>query len=123
MMELRPLEALDLRIRQIDDSISNPEYKPVFAAAVNQIDSDEYAKLQDKWRDKLIEFDPKFIYKYFDVSFWIMDKIERAKRLNLFGRPPLRILDLGTGAGHFPASLRGARPRGHRPGRGSSALH
>jgi SAM-dependent methyltransferase len=102
-MELKPLELFDRRLREIDDSITKAEYKMVFAAAVDRIDPEEYAGLQTKWRDRLENFDPKFIYKYFDVCFWIMDKIERAKRLDLFDRPPLRILDLGTGAGHFPA--------------------
>lgn len=103
MMELKPLELFDQRVREIEDSITKPEYKMVFSATVDRINSKEYGELQAKWRDRLENFDPKFIYKYFDVCFWIMDKIERAKRLNLFDRPPLRILDLGTGAGHFPA--------------------
>lgn len=103
MMELQPLEVFDRRVREVEDSITKAEYKTVFAAAVDRIDPEEYVELQTKWRDRLENFDPKFIYKYFDVCFWIMDKIERAKRLDLFDRPPLRILDLGTGAGHFPA--------------------
>jgi len=103
MMELRPLAPFDRRALEIEDSITKPEYKAVFAAAVDRIDPKEYAELQIKWRDRLEHFDPKFIYKYFDVCFWIADKIERAKRLDLFDRPPLRILDLGTGGGHFPA--------------------
>src|SRR5665213_1458110 len=103
MIDLRPLESFDQRMRQIDATISNPNYKSVFNSAINRIDGDEYAYLQLKWQDRLVNFDPKFIYKYFDVCFWIKDKLERAKRLDLFDRPPLRILDLGTGAGHFPA--------------------
>jgi hypothetical protein len=103
MIDLRPLELFDERIRQVDDTISNPNYRAAFNKATDRIDGDEYTYLQSKWKDRLVNFDPKFIYKYFDVCFWIKDKLERAKRLNLFDRPPLRILDLGTGAGHFPA--------------------
>ncbi|HZK80472.1 MAG TPA: hypothetical protein VFC46_05375, partial [Humisphaera sp.] len=103
MLELKPLEPLDLRIKEIEDGIADPAYKKVFRTAADRIDAEEYALAQSKWRDRLIDYDPKFIYKYFDVCFWMKDKIERAKRLNLFDRPPLRILDLGTGAGHFPA--------------------
>jgi len=103
MIELKPLDPLDRRKDEIAGSIANPRYRAVYDAAVERIDADEYAALQAKWRDRLVDFDPKFIYKYFDVCFWIKDKIERADRLGLFERPPLRILDLGTGAGHFPA--------------------
>jgi SAM-dependent methyltransferase len=103
MIELKPLELLDTRVREVEDGIVDIEYKSVFMAAISQIDGNEYQNLQEKWHDKLKIYDPKFIYKYFDVCFWIRDKIERAKRLDLFDRPPLRILDLGTGAGHFPA--------------------
>ena len=103
MIELKPLEVFARRRREIEDIISRQDYKAVFEAAADRIDPEEYTLLQSKWRDKLVNFDQKFIYKYFDVCFWIMDKIARAKRLNLFDRPPLRILDLGTGAGHFPA--------------------
>lgn len=103
MLELKPLELLDRRINEIEDSIADPAYKKVFRMAAARIDAEEYALAQSKWRDRLVDYDPKFIYKYFDVCFWMKDKIERAKRLDLFDRPPLRILDLGTGAGHFPA--------------------
>ena len=103
MLELKPLEPLDLRIKEIEDGIADPAYKKVFRTAADRIDAEEYALAQSKWRDRLVDYDPKFIYKYFDVCFWMKDKLERAKRLNLFDRPPLRILDLGTGAGHFPA--------------------
>ncbi|MDQ2860192.1 MAG: class I SAM-dependent methyltransferase [Pseudomonadota bacterium] len=103
MIELKPLEPLDQRRGEIAQSFVEPRYRAVYDAAADRIDADEYAALQLKWRDRLIDFDPKFIYKYFDVCFWIKDKIERADRLGLFDRPGLRILDLGTGAGHFPA--------------------
>jgi len=103
MLELKPLELLDLRIEEIEASIADPAYKKVFRTAADRIDAGDYALAQSKWRDRLVDYDPKFIYKYFDVCFWMKDKLERAKRLNLFDRPPLRILDLGTGAGHFPA--------------------
>jgi SAM-dependent methyltransferase len=94
MLDLRPLVPLDRRIAEIET---------VFMAAADRIDPAQDAQAQSKWRERLTDYDPKFIYKYFDVCFWIKDKIERAKRLNLFDRAPLRILDLGTGAGHFPA--------------------
>ena len=103
MLDLKPLEPLDRRIAEIEDGIVDPVCKAVFRAAANRIDPIEYALAQSRWRDRLVDYDSKFIYKYFDVCFWIKDKIARARRLNLFDRAPLRILDLGTGAGHFPA--------------------
>ncbi|MDQ2762786.1 MAG: class I SAM-dependent methyltransferase, partial [Pseudomonadota bacterium] len=103
MVELKPLDAFDRRASEIGVAIADPARRAVFMAAVERIDAEEYAGLQSKWRDHLVGFDPKFIYKYFDVCFWIRDKIERASRLGLFDRAPLRVLDLGTGAGHFPA--------------------
>ncbi|MEO8926241.1 MAG: hypothetical protein ABI306_03675 [Caulobacteraceae bacterium] len=103
MLELKPLEPLDRRVAEVEASIASPEFKKIFRAAVDRIDAEEYLRLQAKWQEHLVHFNPKFVYKYFDVCFWIKDKIQRAKRLDLFDRPALRILDLGTGAGHFPA--------------------
>lgn len=103
MVDLKPLEPLERRRGEIAQSIADPRHRAAYDAASERIDANEYAALQAKWRDRLIDFDPKFIYKYFDVCFWIKDKIERAQRLGLFERPASRILDLGTGAGHFPA--------------------
>ena len=43
------------------------------------------------------------MYKYLDVCYWIKDKVARAFSMGLMDSPPMRILDLGTGAGHFLA--------------------
>lgn len=40
--------------------------------------------------------------KYFETEKWLNRKWEAAKMLGLVGAEPLDILDLGTGAGHFP---------------------
>lgn len=39
--------------------------------------------------------------RFADTQYWIKVNIERAQDLNLDRRPPLRILDLGCGAGYF----------------------
>ncbi len=48
--------------------------------------------------------------KYLDVQEWIPDSVRRAKRTQIDGEEPLRIIDLGCGAGYY---LYVARAFGH----------
>ena len=41
--------------------------------------------------------------KYADLPFWIAAKVYQAANFNLDKRKPIDILDIGTGAAHFPA--------------------
>jgi len=41
-------------------------------------------------------------YKYLDVAFYTLQKLLLARDLGLNKGPPRRVLDIGTGGGHFP---------------------
>jgi hypothetical protein len=47
--------------------------------------------------------DPADALKYLDVDQWLRTALRRAARLQLIDQPPLRIVDLGVGAGIFAA--------------------
>lgn len=44
--------------------------------------------------------------KYLDVYYWLRTCARRAVALDLDVRPPLRVLDIGTGAAYFPVICR-----------------
>lgn len=46
--------------------------------------------------------DPDDALKYFALDYWLRDNIQRAVRINVHGRPRMKILDLGCGSGLFP---------------------
>lgn len=47
-----------------------------------------------------------WVLKYLDPIMWFSTKLAVATRLGLHADPPRRILDIGTGPGHFPAVAR-----------------
>jgi SAM-dependent methyltransferase len=49
--------------------------------------------------------------KYLDLLYWLRSKLRIALEQKMHERPPLRLLDLGAGAGHFPFLC---RRLGHR---------
>jgi SAM-dependent methyltransferase len=60
------------------------------------IDQAEFAKLRAHY-----PFRPQRINRFEDADYWIGINVERAQDLWLDRAPPLRILDLGCGAGYF----------------------
>ena len=67
------------------------------------LDVAAFAQLQDKHRHELADFNPSGHLKYFDLPYWIWHKTALAVELGLDRKIAGTILDLGVGAGHFPA--------------------
>lgn len=62
------------------------------------LDRTEFAKLRERYPYRP---DARKINAYEDAAYWIGINVERAQDLWLDRTPPLRILDLGCGAGYF----------------------
>ena len=84
----------------------------IYDKVIASVDRDAIVALQEKYRDRLVDFDPVGIYKYADVPFWVARFVTLAQRLGFDRMPPVSLLDIGTGSGHFLAV---AQALGHRP--------
>src|SRR3954469_10015225 len=62
------------------------------------IDRDKMSRLRDQYPHKL---NSPGINRFEDADYWVAVNVERAQDLWLDRSPPLRILDLGAGAGFF----------------------
>lgn len=100
-----PWMPLDERIRRVRRRFSAGEHYQrrlaVFDVACAQIDRDKYVKLQGKYATEMLDFAPSGPMKYIDVVYWIWHKTEQVVRLDLDRKPPMSILDIGLGGGHF----------------------
>ena len=69
------------------------------ASLISRIDAARFARI----RNQYAAADPYPGYsKYLDLELWMARAIERAKSLNIQGRKPSRILDIGAGSVYFP---------------------
>ena len=102
-MQPEPLSPFEPRAVEIAATITDEAQRSLFERAAGRVDPYAHRQIQEKYRAVAVNSDPAFIYKYLDVSFWLKDKVAKVFSLGLVGAPGLRILDLGTGAGHFPA--------------------
>ena len=102
-IQFEPLSPLSRRISEVAETIADEAHRALFQRVVGRIDPDAHLALQDKYRSDARINDPTYMYKYLDVCPWLKDKVARAFTMGLVDSPPLRILDLGAGAGHFLA--------------------
>jgi SAM-dependent methyltransferase len=71
-----------------------------------EVDTDEYRRIQQHYLSPEIVDPNADIVKYLDPIMWFESKLQLAWLLKLDKKPPMRILDLGTGPGHFPLVAR-----------------
>ena len=102
-IQFEPLSPLSRRISEVAETIADEAHRALFQRVVGRIDPDAHLALQDKYRSDARINDPTYMYKYLDVCPWLKDKVARAFSMGLVDSPPLCILDLGAGAGHFLA--------------------
>ncbi|MEO8926235.1 MAG: hypothetical protein ABI306_03645 [Caulobacteraceae bacterium] len=102
-MKPEPLTPLEPRIAEVVATIADEAQRALFQRVVAGIDVDAHRRLQEIHAAATLKSAPGFIYKYMDVCYWIKDKVARVFSMGLVNAPPARILDLGTGGGHFLA--------------------
>lgn len=97
-------DVIDDRIAQLSAS-SDPfdaEKARFFRYLRERVDADKFGKMQDfQLSDGKLNLNSDFP-KYIDPTIWFESKLAIAQRIGLPTRPPLHILDIGTGPGHFP---------------------
>lgn len=76
----------------------NGEKVRFFEYLLQQVDFEKYGELQDRYLNPPID---RGCLKYLDPVSWFEHKFHYAHLLKLHETPPLRILDLGAGPGHF----------------------
>jgi SAM-dependent methyltransferase len=77
----------------------NRERAGLYEAAMARLDLSQNQKLIYQYGTS-VGFDGPL--KYLDCAYWLNQKLDIAMELGLHKSTPLRILDIGTGGGHFP---------------------
>src|SRR5262249_37098134 len=87
------------QIERIRASIGEEQpVRALFDQAISHLDIEANEELIRRHGRTRGLSDPK---KYLDCAFWILQKLRLAILIGLDWRPPQRVLDLGTGGGHF----------------------
>ena len=94
----------------IEKKISKPgadgdvsaEYSRFFEYLLSNIDAAKYQSIQERFLDPSVVDPNSDVVKYLDPVIWFQSKVRLCLTLGLDKTPPQRILDLGTGPGHFP---------------------
>jgi hypothetical protein len=73
-----------------------------FEFLIEEVDAGAYAEIQANFLDPGILDTMGDMLKYLDPVMWFEGRFSSAVRLGLDQSVPLRILDFGTGPGHFP---------------------
>lgn len=106
------IEARVMKLRAKPTSL-NAELIRFWEYALENLDPALHARIQRKYltKDRAIgisglegasrELLPDML-KYIDPIIWLEGKLRLCRELGLHVMPPLRILDIGTGPGHFP---------------------
>jgi hypothetical protein len=82
------------------------QLREVLQELLPEIDADRFAEVQRRFITDAAGAALRPMLKFFDTPFWVEGKMRIAWRLGLQKPPRLRVLDLGTGAGHFPLIAR-----------------
>lgn len=80
----------------------NREIKRDLLALMAAVDGSRLDMLIEKHAEAIRNADPASGYKYLDVALYTLQKLLLAHELGLEGGLPRRVLDIGTGGGHFP---------------------
>jgi hypothetical protein len=87
-----------IRVLRAEPSWLNEEKARFFEYLLKHVDAEKYASLQDEYLQPPID---RGCLKYIDPISWFEHKFAFAHLLELHKKPPMRILDIGTGATHF----------------------
>jgi SAM-dependent methyltransferase len=77
-----------------------------FEYLLEEVDAGAFARVQERYLDAANVNRNADIVKYIDPIIWFESKMRLARKLGLDASPPLRILDIGCGPGHFPVVAR-----------------
>lgn len=81
----------------------SPSALAIYWKVIAGVDPKEVAMLQEKYRERLIDFDPAAEPKYGDICFWVAARAQRAVDMGMDRARPTDILDIGMGCGFWAA--------------------
>jgi hypothetical protein len=92
-------EIVQARITKLraTNNVRSHETARFFEFLLSEVNAEEYGLIQEHYLAT-----PDGMTKYLDPIIWFESKLRIARKLELDQKPPLRILDIGTGPGHFP---------------------
>ena len=100
-------EIIEARIAKVSGSdYQSGETRRFFSYLLSEVDANDYRRIQLHYLDPNIVERDSDVVKYLDPILWFESKLRLAWMLNLDKKPPMRILDFGTGPGHFPLVAR-----------------
>ncbi|HTT97339.1 MAG TPA: class I SAM-dependent methyltransferase [Rhizomicrobium sp.] len=77
-----------------------------FEYLLREVDAEKFARIQRTFLSAESRTQNGNMLKYIDPITWFESKLNNARWIGLDNQRPLRILDLGTGPGHFPVVAR-----------------
>ncbi|QLC20827.1 class I SAM-dependent methyltransferase [Parasphingopyxis sp. CP4] len=106
----RPFDPLENRIDIWRRIIFDKRLRHIYDRTVATIDREQFRSLQEKFKIPVAAGAHAGTVKYLDLAPWIRLHSKIALQLNLDTRAPSRVLDIGSGGGHFLAI---AKVHGH----------
>jgi len=107
-METGFRETVTGRIEELRDGRDaySVQAKRFFAYLLEDVDEAHFDEIRNRFLSETPNRSTAGALKYLDPVTWFESKLRTAMRLDLHNSPPSRILDLGTGPGHFPVVAR-----------------
>lgn len=106
MLKSDPLKSVEERLLEIDRSQAwfSPRRQIMhdLRAMLERIDRRRFEELQRRYAELVRTSDPEAPCKYLDIPLYVWVKLMLARELGLTKGSPRRVLDIGTGGGHFP---------------------
>lgn len=92
-------------LRSASDT-NNQQAKAFFEYLLQEVDADRFDEVRNEFLSDVSTVDNVNMLKYLDPVTWFESKLSICRWLKLHTRDPVRILDLGTGPGHFAVVAR-----------------
>lgn len=104
-MQCEPTKPINEQLLALEALLENSSSHDMIMQKMNDmlasIDTPLLESIRAKYREEMMQAVPQAEYKYIDVVFWLYYKFRLAMELGLNDRPPVSVLDIGTGGGHF----------------------
>ncbi|MBV8186457.1 MAG: class I SAM-dependent methyltransferase [Alphaproteobacteria bacterium] len=105
-----PTQPIDERLADLSGALwFHPRRRALLSdlqALMAEVDDARLAAVRATFAGPMQRASAESRYKYLDVAYFTLQKLKLAHALGLDRGPPRRVLDIGTGAGHFPFVLR-----------------
>ncbi|MGH6980146.1 MAG: class I SAM-dependent methyltransferase [Stellaceae bacterium] len=103
--DLSPAKSLSDRLRELGDRTIEPpklrQRRDRLTELLAAVSDPALAVIRRRDADLIARDIPQGWFKYLDCAYFIDHNLDVAEHLGLIGSPPMTILDIGAGAGHF----------------------